>query len=96
VFSTAFGLERFGRWRPVSQNSRSSLSTVAAVPLLAATGLLFDAMTPDIISVGFFYVGLVLIGFWFPKPKAALALGLLATPLIILGRWITIPDNTPE
>jgi hypothetical protein len=42
-------------------------------------------MTPQVISVTLFYVSLVLVGFWFPKPKAALALALLATPLIIIG-----------
>jgi len=63
--------------------------------LVAASALAVEAETPQIISVGIFYVGLVLIGFWFPKPKAALALAMLATPLIIVGYWITIPDDTP-
>lgn len=35
------------------------------------------------ISVGIFYVALVLLGFWVP-----------ATLLIIVGHWITIADNT--
>jgi len=56
---------------------------------------MFDAFTPQIISVGILYVGLVLLGFWFPNPKAVLALALLATALIIAGYWITIPDNIP-
>jgi two-component sensor histidine kinase len=68
---------------------------VAAVALVGASALIFDAVTPQIISVGIFYVGLVLIGFWFPEPKAAFALALLATLLIILGYWITVPDTTP-
>src|SRR5262249_59870066 len=54
------------------------------------------ALTPEIISVGLFYVALVLVGFWFHHPKASLVLALFATPLIILGRWVTMPDNTPE
>jgi two-component sensor histidine kinase len=53
----------------------------------------FDALTPDIISVGIFYVALVLLGFWFPKRTAVLALAVLATLLIIVGHWITIADN---
>jgi two-component sensor histidine kinase len=47
------------------------------------------------IAVGLFYVAIVLTGFWFPKPRAALALALVATPLIIIGYWLTIPDNAP-
>ena len=65
-----------------------------AVASIGTAALIFDAVTPQIISVGMFYVGVVLIGFWFPNPKAALVLALLATPLIIVGYWITIPDNT--
>lgn len=68
---------------------------LTAVVLIATGALIFDHVTPQIISVGIFYVGLVLTGFWFPKPKAALALALLATILIILGFWLTIPDSTP-
>jgi two-component sensor histidine kinase len=41
-------------------------------------------------------VAIVLTGFWFPKPKSALALALLATSLIIIGYWVTIPDEAPE
>ena len=62
---------------------------------VVAAALTFDALTPQIISVGSLYVGLVLLGFWFPNPKAGLALALLATPLIIAGYWITIPDSIP-
>ncbi len=67
-----------------------------AVTLAAASGLIFDAMTPEIISVTLFYVSVVLVGYWFPQPKASLALLLLAAPLIIIGRWITIPDQVPD
>lgn len=68
----------------------------AIVALFVVAGaLMFDALTPQIISVGILYVGLVLLGFWFPNPKAALALALLATPLVIAGYWITIPDSIP-
>jgi two-component sensor histidine kinase len=66
-----------------------------AVGLTAAGGLIFDAMTPEIISVSLFYVIVVLVGFWFTEPKAALALALLVTPLIIIGHWIAIPDGIP-
>jgi PAS domain S-box-containing protein len=67
-----------------------------AVAFAAASGLIFDAMTPEIISVTLFYVSVVLVGYWFPQPKAALALALLATLLVIIGHWITIPSETPD
>jgi len=72
---------------------RSWLLPIIAVVSAAAGALVFDAVTPEVISVTLFYVAVVLIGFWFPQPKAALALGLLATPLIIVGYWITIPES---
>ena len=66
-----------------------------AVGLAAACGLIFDAMTPEIIEVTPFYVTVVLVGYWFPQPKASFALLLLAVPLIIIGHWITIPSQVP-
>jgi two-component system, sensor histidine kinase PdtaS len=69
-------------------------AAIAALSVVAGA-LMFDAWTPQIISVGTLYVGLVLLGFWFPSPKAALALALLATSLVIAGYWITIPDGIP-
>jgi PAS domain S-box-containing protein len=66
-----------------------------AVALAAAGGLIFEAMTPKIISVSLFYVSVVLAGYWFPQPKAVLALALLATLLIIIGHWISIPGGAP-
>jgi hypothetical protein len=68
----------------------------AAVTLVAAGALIFDVLTPQVVSVTVGYVGLVLIGYWLPDPRAALALALLATPLIIVGHWISIPESTPE
>jgi PAS domain S-box-containing protein len=68
----------------------------AAVTLVAAGALIFDALTPQVVSVTAGYVGLVLIGYWLPGPRAALALALLATPLILIGHWISIPESTPE
>jgi PAS domain S-box-containing protein len=53
-------------------------------------------LTPQVVSVTAGYVALVLIGYWLPQPKAALALALLATPLIIIGHWVSIPESTPE
>jgi two-component sensor histidine kinase len=64
--------------------------------LIAAVALLFDAVTPDVISVGLFYVAVVLTGFWFPKPNTEYTLALFATVLVVLGHWITIPENIPE
>jgi hypothetical protein len=69
---------------------------VIAVALAAAGGLIFDATTPEIISVSLFYLSVVLVGYWFPQPKAALALAPIATLLIIIGYWISIPDVTPD
>jgi two-component sensor histidine kinase len=87
--------QHIGRLRAATQQWRPWARAVIAVALVAAGGLAFDTVTPQIISVGIFYVGIVLIGFWFPKPKAALALALFATPLIVVGYWIAVPDNTP-
>jgi PAS domain S-box-containing protein len=64
--------------------------------LVAAGALIFDALTPQVISVTTLYTGLVLLGYWLPQPRAALALALLATPLIIIGHWLAIPESTPE
>lgn len=61
---------------------------------VAASALVFDALTPGVISVGIFYVALVLLGFWFANSMAALALAALATLLIFVGHWITISDNS--
>jgi PAS domain S-box-containing protein len=68
----------------------------AAVTLVATGGLIFDAATPQVVPATPFYLGLVLIGYWLPQPRAALALALLATPLMIIGHWISIPESTPE
>jgi hypothetical protein len=69
---------------------------VAAVALVGVSALMFDAVTPATVTVGIFYVGMILIDFWFPQPKVAFALALLATFLMILGYLITIPDTTPR
>jgi hypothetical protein len=67
-----------------------------AVALAAAGGLIFEAMTPELISVTLFYVSVVLAGYWFPQPKAPLALILPAVLLIIIGHWIAIPGEAPN
>ena len=63
--------------------------------VVAAVALMSDAMTPQMIAVEVLYVGVVLTGFWFPKPATALTLALLASVLIIIGYWLAIPDNAP-
>ena len=68
----------------------------AAVTLVAAGALIFDAWTPQVVSATVGYVGLVLIGYWLPGPRAALGLALLATTLIIIGHGISITESTPE
>ena len=68
----------------------------AAVTAATAGALTFDALSPQVVSVTVGYMGLVLIGYWLPSPRAPLALALLATPLIIIGHWISIPEGTPE
>jgi two-component sensor histidine kinase len=94
---SAFGTfrERIVRSRLIAQHGHSWVGAATAVALAGAGALILDAVTPQVISVGIFYVAMVLVGFWFPNPKAAPILALLATPLIIVGYWITIPDNTP-
>jgi len=72
-----------------------TLAASAAVVLIAATALLFDAMTQRVVSVHFFYVAILLVAFWFPSPKAPLILAPLASLLIILGLWLAMPDNVP-
>jgi PAS domain S-box-containing protein len=83
---------RIGR----SEIHLGSLGGPAAVTIVAAAALISDALTPEVVSVSAGYVGLVLIGYWLPGPRAALALALLATPLIIVGHSISIPESTPE
>jgi PAS domain-containing protein len=58
--------------------------------------MIFDALTPQVVSVTMLYTVLVLIGYWPPQPRAALALALLATLLIIIGHWFSTPESTPE
>jgi two-component sensor histidine kinase len=84
-----------GHAERVPQHWRSWGGAAVAVAFVGAIALIFDALTPETVSVGIFYVGLVLIGFWLPQPTATLGLALLATLLIVVGSWITIPDNTP-
>ena len=67
----------------------------AIATVVAAVALMSDAMTPQMIAVEVLYVGVVLTGFWFPKPATALTLALLASVLIIIGYWLAIPDNAP-
>ncbi len=96
MFGSAFGTSggRTGHFGLMTEHARFWVATVAAA-LPGAGGLIFDAMTPREITVGAFYVAMVLAGFWFPRPKAALGLALLATPLITLGYWISFPTATP-
>jgi hypothetical protein len=61
-----------------------------------AGAMIFDAFTPQVVSVTAVYVCLVLIGYWLRDKRSALALALLATPLIIIGHWISIPSDAPE
>jgi PAS domain S-box-containing protein len=58
--------------------------------------MILDGSSPQVVSVTVGYVLLVLVGYWLPDPKAAPALALLATALVITGHWISIPDSTPE
>jgi two-component sensor histidine kinase len=89
--------ERPRSWRLLGDYAgRVRLATAIAVALLAAAGLLFDAVTPKMLSVDLFYVPIVLAGFWFSNRNAAIALALVSTPLIIIGNLITAPDQVPE
>ena len=93
MFASETFRELSGWSRLVSRYWRAWGRPAIAVALVAAGALMFDAVTPQIISVGIFYVGIVLIGFWFPAPKAALVLALLATLLSSWDIWITLPDK---
>ena len=86
-----FGSAHFGD----AATERSWATAAIVVTLAAAAGMVFDALTPVLIEVTLFYMGVVLAGYWFPHPKASLALMLLAAPLVIIGRWITIPEAVP-
>jgi hypothetical protein len=96
VLIRSFGTlsERIGRTRLLTRYWRSGGRVITAV-LVGIGALMFDAVTPQIISVGLLYVGLVLIGFWYPNPRDVFALAVLATLLIIAGYWVTIPDAAP-
>jgi PAS domain S-box-containing protein len=80
----------------VSERYLRSWRGPAAVTVAAAGALIFDMFTPQTVSVTAVYVGLVLIGYWLHDKRSALALALLATPLIIIGHWISIPSDAPE
>src|SRR5262249_59444121 len=83
---------RIGRSRRYLRSWRGP----AAVAVVVAGALIFDFLSPQVVSVTVGYMCLVLIGYWLPDPRAALALAFLATTLIIIGHWISIPENTPE
>jgi len=95
LVSRRIASEQVERPSGIVQCWRSWGGAATAAVAAGIAGVTFDASTPDIISVGIFYVGLVLAGFWIPNHRAAVALALLATPLIIAGHWIAIPDNVP-
>jgi len=82
--------------RPAIRYSRlRTRLAVIAVTVVGGAGLLFEAATPLVVSATPFYVGMVFIALWLPNPKAAPALALLATPLSILGFWISLPGSSP-
>jgi PAS domain S-box-containing protein len=80
----------------IGRSDLRSWAGPAAVTLVAAGAMISDALSPQVVSVTAGYVLLVLIGYWLRDPRSALALALLATPLIIIGHWLSIPDSTPE
>jgi PAS domain S-box-containing protein len=90
MFMTGSGasIGRIGRSTIEPQHLRLGL-VIIAVTLTGASGLIFDASTPWAVSVTLFYVAMVFVGIWLPQPKAPLALALLATPLIIIGYWLS-------
>jgi len=69
---------------------------VATVTLAAAVGLMFDAFTPVTVEATLFYLILILAGYLFPSPRAPLVLLLLAVPLAIAGRWLSVPEPAQE
>jgi len=63
------------------------------ITLVAAGALIFDSLTPAVVSITAGYVGLVLLGYWLPRPRGVLNLALLATTLVIIGHWVSIPEG---
>ena len=63
--------------------------------LMSASGLVFDLLTTRGVQATAFFVATVFLGYWFPWPRAPLALALFATALTILGHVLSVPDATP-
>jgi hypothetical protein len=61
-----------------------------AVTLMAAGALIFDVLTPQVVSVTTLYTGLVLIGYWLPQPRA----GGVANVVGISGRSLRYGEVT--
>ena len=58
--------------------------------------MIYDVLTPQVVSATPGFVGLVLIGYWLRDKRSALALALLATPLSLLDtgfRSLKAPRN---
>jgi PAS domain S-box-containing protein len=82
---------RIGR----SERYLRSWAGLAVVTLVAAGALIFEVLTPHVVLATAAYVALVLMGYWLPGPRVALALALLATSLIIIGHLISVFESTP-
>jgi two-component sensor histidine kinase len=80
--------------RPVAGTRWPTAPVCAAI--LITTGALFaEAITAQMVAVSVLYVAVVLTGFWFPRPKAPLALAGIVTAMIVVGYWVAIPDGAP-
>jgi two-component sensor histidine kinase len=51
--------------------------------------LLYDLLTPTVVSGGFFYILIVLAGFWAPSPRVPFALAVLTTVLIVFRVYLS-------
>lgn len=60
--------------------------------LMTAAAALLDLLTAQVVSAGFFYVAVILAGFWLPWRKAPFALAII-TSAVIIARIILTPDR---
>lgn len=71
----------------IGSRSAQTFIAISIAALAAAAAVLFDMLTPPEVTGGFFYVAVVLAGFWLPWPKAPFALALFISSVII-GRFL--------
>lgn len=66
-----------------SGQAAQTLVAISFATLMMAAAVLLDVLTPAAVSIGFFYVSVVLAAFWIPWPRAPFALALFISAVII-------------